>query len=64
MSYTTYVFFREIYRNAISTIRSRTPTLFKCCPLIFDKITCLNVQITVAEVVNSEDYESASYMSM
>ena len=37
-------FFREIYRNAVSTmfkpIRRRTPTLFKCCSHIFDRITC------------------------
>ena len=27
------------------------------------EVACLNVRITVAEVVNSVDYESASYMS-
>ena len=55
-------FFVNIYRNAVSSIRSRTSTQFKCCPLLFDRITCKNVQITIAEVVNSVDYESASYM--
>ena len=42
--YPQLTFFCEIHRNAGSTmfkpIRCRTPTIFKCCSLTFDRITC------------------------
>ena len=50
---------QQKYTESVSTIRRRTPTLFKCCSLIFDRIHKLNFSITVTEVVNSVDYESA-----
>ena len=54
--------FFNIYRNAVSTMfkhmRHRTPTPFKCCYNHMQKF-----QVTVAEVVNRVDYESASYKS-
>ena len=56
------------YTESVSTIfkpiRRRTATLFKCCSLIFDRIHMLKFQITVAEVVNSVEYESAVHLDL
>ena len=59
-----FVKYTESVSTIFNPIRRRTPTFFKCCSLIFDRIHMLKFSSYVAEVMNSVDYESTVHLDL